>query len=142
MHYQYLPLQTVNKMIHLKLKDILTTTSGFLISFSFLCVCVCVCECVTENQQKQNIIVIALSVGLRKHKLNALQRGKIPPLQKGDARYDTKLYLIVKFQFGRSRECRILFHCHYSQVNSDLKRRSLLVPLSIGQVDLYENYTY
>ena len=35
--------------------------------------------------------------------------------------YDTKLHLIVRLQFRRSGECSIRFHCHYSQVHSDLE---------------------
>ena len=37
----------------------------------------------------------------------------------GSPGYDTKLNLMVRLQFWRSREFSILFHCHYSQVHSD-----------------------
>ena len=48
-------------------------------------------------------------------------RGKIPPTKKGYSRYDTKLNIMVRPQFWRSRKCRETLHCHYSQVHFDLE---------------------
>ena len=35
--------------------------------------------------------------------------------------FDTKLHLIARLQSESFEECRVLFHCHHSQVNSDLE---------------------
>ena len=35
--------------------------------------------------------------------------------------YDTKLYLVVRYQLLSYKECRELYYCYYSQVHSDLK---------------------
>ena len=47
--------------------------------------------------------------------------------------YDTKLYLMVKLQFGSFVECREPFHCKYSQVLSVLTVRVT----SIDQIELF-----
>ena len=44
-----------------------------------------------------------------------------PPSKKRCPWYDTKLHLIVRFLFGRSKECWVLLHCHYFYVHSDLE---------------------
>ena len=35
--------------------------------------------------------------------------------------HNSKLHLMVRLQFWRSRECGVPFYCHYSQVHSDLE---------------------
>ena len=47
-------------------------------------------------------------------------RGLRPP-QKGYPGHDTKLHLMVKPQFWKSRECGIPLRCHYSHVHSDME---------------------
>ena len=42
--------------------------------------------------------------------------------QKECPRFDTKLYLMVRFQYWRSGRCGIFLHCNYSQVHSDHKK--------------------
>ena len=46
-------------------------------------------------------------------------RGKTPLHQKEYSRYDTKLHLMVRLQFWRSRMYGVPLHCYYSQVHSD-----------------------
>ena len=41
------------------------------------------------------------------------------PHEKECPGYDTKLHLILKLQFWRSRECGVALHCYYSKVHSD-----------------------
>ena len=55
-------------------------------------------------------------------------RGRIPP-PKVYLEYETKLHLMVKFQFKRSTEFRVLIHCHYYQVHTDPLWKWLLGPI-------------
>ena len=44
------------------------------------------------------------------------------PLQRDKtSAYDSKYHHMVRLLFWSSRECGVLFHCHYSQVHSDLE---------------------
>ena len=45
----------------------------------------------------------------------------LPPTPEkiGCSAYDTKLHLVMRLYFKRSRECGVPLHCHYSQVHSD-----------------------
>ena len=44
----------------------------------------------------------------------------LPTPQKRCPGYDSKLHLMVRLYFWSSGECGVPFHCHYSQVYSDL----------------------
>ena len=46
------------------------------------------------------------------------QRGKDSALKKGYLGFDTKQYLMVKFQFWKSGECEVGLHFHYSLVHT------------------------
>ena len=41
--------------------------------------------------------------------------------KKGFHEYDSKLHLMIRFEFWKSCEHGVPFHCHYSQVHSDLE---------------------
>ena len=60
----------------------------------------------------------AQSTELKTCCLYPLKRSKTS-LKKGCPGYDTKLHLMVRLQFWRSKECGVFCHCHYFTVHSD-----------------------
>ena len=60
-----------------------------------------------------------LSVRIRMQWLCTLCRRLRPTPKMRCLGYDTKLYLMVRLQMWRSKECWVPLHCHYSQVHSE-----------------------
>ena len=55
--------------------------------------------------------------------------------------YDIKLHLMVKLLFWIFGEYGVSHHCYFSQVHSDPVLVSVSLPF-MGQIDLFENYSY
>ena len=82
-------------------------------------------ETIIMSTQWDSYSWIALLASLRICWLYPLQRGKITQKKRCPG-YDTKLHLVVRFQFWWYKFCEVLLHCHYSQENSDPERLYLL----------------
>ena len=61
-----------------------------------------------------------MSIGLKIHWLHSLQKSKTPSHHKKECTgYDTKLHLMIRFHFCKSRECRVPLYYYYSKFHFD-----------------------
>ena len=123
-------------------KDFVSKVVVLLFLIKFLCKCV---ESFRFNSGKWTTLSIGLRIWwvvrtLLKRVYTDCRGGIIPfHPKRGCPGYDTKLHLMVRFQFWSSRVCGVLLQCPYSHVHWPEEVVPVRVP-SIGQINLFKNY--
>ena len=70
------------------------------------------------------------------------KRIKTPHQKRDVLSLNTKLNLMVRFQFCRSTEYEKSLHCHYSQNHSEPELQCLFGSMLMGQLELFKHYSY